>query len=348
MEFVIPIDEVRALSEASSEKGISHSDVIRGVATLKEAQKGDLSFLSLAKYKSELASTKASVVIVPEGMDIEPVEGQLVLFAERPSLALAKVCEFISRQMWVREPSGVHASSIVHPDAEIDPDSYIGPFCVVESGARIAKGVQLHASCLVGKNATIGEDSWLFGRVTLERDTVLGKRVMIHSGAVIGSDGFGYEQTPTGIMKVPQVGNVEVGDDVEIGANTTIDRGRVGPSRIGNGTKIDNQVQLGHNCQIGNYCILCAQVGLAGSTVLEDFVVMGGRSGAAGHLTIGKGAQLAGCAVAFSDVEGGKKYGGNPALPLNAYHRVVAVTRKLPELAKRLQCVESQLLSGDK
>lgn len=344
MEFAIPIDEVRKLSEASAEKGRCAVDSISGIATLKEAKYGDLSFLSLSKYKSEIVECQASVIIVPEGTDVAPGDGQLVLFSDKPSLSLAKVCEFVSREMWVKEPAGVSPTAVVHSEARIDPNAYIGPFCVVESGVEIGENVQLHASCIVGKNTRIGAGSCIHSRVTLVRDTVLGKRVLIHPGVVLGSDGFGYEQTPTGIMKVPQIGNVQIGDDVEIGANTTIDRGRIGPTRIGNGTKIDNQVQLGHNCQIGNYCIICAQVGLAGSTVLEDFVVMGGRSGASGHMTIGKGAQLAGCAVAFADLEGGAKYGGLPAVPLNSYHRIVAVTRKLPDLSKRLARLESQLL----
>ncbi|MCL4171327.1 UNVERIFIED_CONTAM: hypothetical protein GTU68_064825, partial [Idotea baltica] len=217
MEFAIPIDEVRKLSEASAEKGKCETGSITGIATLKEAKSGDLSFLSLPKYKSELAECEASVVIVPEGIEWEPRDGQLVLFSDKPSLALAKVCEYVSRSMWTKEPAGVHPSAVIHSSVKIDPTAYIGPFCVIESGSEIAAGTCIYA------------------RVTLVRDTKIGKRVIVHPGVVLGSDGFGYEQTATGIMKVPQIGSVQIGDDVEIGANTTIDRGRIGPTRIGNG-----------------------------------------------------------------------------------------------------------------
>lgn len=345
MEIKITLDEVRRLSGVSKESGNTEIGLISGIATLSEAKVGDLSFLTSAKFKGQLEGCLASVVIVPEDLDVLPGADQLFLYAKNPSLSIAKVCEVIAAKMWIRKPAGVHPSTYVSPEAIVDETASIGPNCVIESGVNIGANVQVSAGCVIDENVVIGEDSILSSNITLVRGTVVGKRVQIHPGVVLGSDGFGYEPTPQGIYKIPQIGNVIIGDDVEIGANTTIDRGRFGPTRVGMGSKIDNQVQIGHNVQIGNCCILCSQVGIAGSTTIEDFVVMGGRSGASGHIRIGKGAQIAGCGVAFTDLEAGGKYGGTPAVGLMTFHRITAVTQRLPEIFKRMKRLESLIPS---
>lgn len=341
MEFEISIKQVRDTCQPTREVGIQAIDCISGVATLTEAVSGDLSFLSSHKHRSELASTKASVVIVPEDTEQEPKKGQLFLYSKNPSLGIAKVCEIVSAKMWIRKPAGVHASVSIAEGAAVDPTAFIGANCVIDDAAKIGANVQVLSGTFIGEGVTIGDDSVIGPNVTLLRDTVVGNRVRIHPGVVLGSDGFGYEPTSTGIYKVPQVGRVELGDDVEIGSNTTIDRGRLGATYIGAGTKIDNQVQIGHNVKVGQFCILCAQVGIAGSTEIGDFVVMGGRSGASGHLKIGRGAQLAGCSVAFSDLDAGGKYGGSPAVSLMAFHRITAITQRLPDMFKRMKKLES-------
>ena len=214
---------------------------------------------------------------------------------------------------------------------------------MVGGGVKVGPNTQIHAGTVIDDGASIGADCWISSNVSILRDTKIGDRVRLHAGVVLGADGFGYEFNGQQHEKIPHLGWVELDSDVEIGANSSIDRGRLGATFVGQGTKIDNHVQVGHNVSIGKHCILCAQVGIAGSTTIEDFVVFGGRAGASGHLTIGQGSKLAGCAAAFSDLPQNSVSGGTPAIPLNAYQRITVVQRKLPELFKRVQRLESQL-----
>lgn len=317
---------------------------VTGVASLGDAQRGDATFVSSAKYLDDLKKTEASLVVLSKELVLEPKPGQLFLRVDNPSIEIAKLCELISQQMWVKPSPGIHRFANVDPSAQVDRSASIDAFVTVSAGAKVGPGCVIGSGCFIGPACELGEECHLSANVSLERDTVVGNRVRIHAGVVLGSDGFGYEFEEGRHRKVPQVGSVLLGDDVEIGANTTVDRGRFGPTRIGEGSKIDNLVQIGHNVVVGKHNILCAQVGIAGSTVLGDYVVMGGRAGASGHIEIGSGAQLAGQCVAYSDLEGGAKYGGAPAIPLVAYQRITVVTRRLPELFKRLTQLEKQLL----
>ena len=343
MRFELSINEIRASAESVEEAGAFDGQYVHGVATLKEAIDGDLSFLSLAKYVPDLEKTKASVVFVPEDCQLSPQQNQLFLKVKHPNLALARACESIAQSLWPRKPGGLHASSIVDSTAEVDETAYLGPFCVVGGGVKVGPNTQIHAGTVIDDGASIGADCWISSNVSILRDTKIGDRVRLHSGVVLGADGFGYEFNGQEHEKIPHLGWVELDSDVEIGANSSIDRGRLGATFVGQGTKIDNHVQVGHNVSIGKHCILCAQVGIAGSTTIEDFVVFGGRAGASGHLTIGQGSKLAGCAAAFSDLPQNSVSGGTPAIPLNAYQRITVVQRKLPELFKRVQRLESQL-----
>ncbi len=343
MRFELSIDEIKASADVVEESGSFSEKHVQGVATLKEAISGDLSFLSLAKYAPELERTKASVVFVPEDCQLSPQENQLFLKVKHPNLALARACESIAHSLWPRKPAGLHPSSIVADSAEVDDSAHVGPFCVIGEGVKIGPNTQVDAGTIINEAVSVGADCWISSNVSLMRDTKIGDRVRIHAGVVLGADGFGYEFNGQGHEKIPHLGWVEVGSDVEIGANSSIDRGRLGATSVGPGTKIDNHVQVGHNVSIGKHCILCAQVGIAGSTTIEDFVVFGGRAGASGHLTIGQGSKLAGCSAAFSDLPPQSVSGGTPAIPLNAYQRITVVQRKLPELFKRVQRLESQL-----
>ncbi|MDQ8203660.1 UDP-3-O-(3-hydroxymyristoyl)glucosamine N-acyltransferase [Pelagicoccus sp. SDUM812003] len=328
----------------SSYEGELGVRAITGVSSLTEAQTGEACFVSSNKYARELEASKASLVILGEDVEASPKEGQLFLRVEHPSIEIAKLCELIERAMWVKPAPGIHRMAEIADSAEIDPSASIAAFVTIGEGAVVGPRCVIGSGSRIGENCRLGEDCWLGANVSIERDSVLGKRVRIHASTVIGADGFGYEFEAGRHRKVPQIGSVLIGDDVEIGANTTIDRGRFGPTRIGEGTKIDNLVQVGHNCDIGKHCILCAQVGLAGSTTLGNYVVMGARSGAAGHLTIGDGAQLSGECVAYADVQGGGKYGGSPAVSLIAHQRITVLRRRLPDLFRRLKRVEAQLL----
>lgn len=317
---------------------------IFGVASIADAIEGELTFVSSNKFAEELSKSNASVVILGENIEATPRGGQLFLRVENPSIEVAKICEIIAEQMWLRPEPGISRNASVSSQASVDESATIGPFVTIEEGAVIEADCVIGSGSFIGKECRLGEGCHLSANVTLERDTHIGKRVRIHSNAVLGSDGFGYEFQDGAHKKIPQVGSVLVGDDVEIGSNTSIDRGRLGPTRIGEGTKIDNLVQIGHNTVMGKHCMICAQVGIAGSTTLGDYVVMGGRAGASGHIKIGQGAQLAGQCVAFSDLEAGGKYGGAPAVSLVAYQRMTVLQRRLPDISKRLKRIESQIL----
>ena len=319
------------------------SEVVRGLASLAVAGPGDLSFLGNPKYKSEVPATRASVVLLPVGYSGEPLPGQLFLLVENPSVALARVCARIERLLWPAPLAGVHPSAVVAPGAMIAPTATIGPLCVVEAGAQIGERVHLQAQVFVGREARIGDDSWLMPGVVLASECVLGRRVRVQPGAVIGSDGFGYEFSQGRHEKVPQVGHVAVGDDVEIGANSTIDRARFSRTEVGEGTKIDNLVQIAHNVVIGKHCLICAQVGISGSTQLADFVVLGGQAGLAGHLAIGKGAKVGGGAAVTADVPAGIFVNGSPAIPLQLERRLVVLQRRLPDLFKRVDAIEARI-----
>ncbi|MSU69025.1 MAG: UDP-3-O-(3-hydroxymyristoyl)glucosamine N-acyltransferase [Opitutaceae bacterium] len=321
----------------------STSEVVRGLASLAAAGPGDLSFLGNPKYKSEVSATRASVVLLPVGYSGEPSPGQLFLLVENPSVALARVCARIERLLWPAPLAGVHPSAVVAPGAMIAPTATIGPLCVVEAGAQIGERVHLQAQVFVGREARIGDDSWLMSGVVLASECVLGRRVRVQPGAVIGSDGFGYEFSQGRHEKVPQVGHVAVGDDVEIGANSTIDRARFSRTEVGEGTKIDNLVQIAHNVVIGKHCLICAQVGISGSTQLADYVVLGGQAGLSGHLAIGKGAKVGGGAAVTADVPAGIFVNGSPAIPLQLERRLVVLQRRLPDLFKRVDAIEARI-----
>ena len=348
MRIELSIDEIKKRSDALELVGSYSEDFVTGIATLKEARTGDLSFLSSAKHADDLETSAASVVLVPEDFSTDPGQNRLFIKVAHPSLALARSCESIAQSLWPLKPGGIHPSAVVADSASIHEEAFIGPLCVIGENVAIGARTQVNSGSVVDGSCAIGEDCWIGSNVSLARDTRLGDRVRLHAGVVVGADGFGYEFNGAFHEKVPQLGWVEVDSDVEIGANTAIDRGRLGPTLIGQGTKIDNHVQIGHNVKIGKHCILCAQVGIAGSTDIEDFVVFGGRAGASGHITIGKGSKLAGCSAAFTDLDPGSVSGGTPAIPLNAFQRINVLQRKLPDLFKRVRNLESNLGVTDK
>ena len=319
------------------------TDTIRGIAALGSAAPGDLSFLGNAKYKTEVAATRASVVLLPPDYMGEPAAGQLFLLVDNPSVALARLCARIEQQLWPKPAPGIHPSAVVAPTARVAASATIGPLCVVEDEAVIGERTHLQAQVFIGRGTTVGDDSWLGPGVVVQTECALKDRVRLHPGVVIGSDGFGYEFVAGRHEKVPQVGTVIVESDVEIGANTTIDRARFSRSVIGEGTKIDNLVQIGHNTIIGKHCLLCAQAGLSGSTTVEDYVVLAGQVGVAGHLTIGKGVKAGGQAGINADVPAGTYINGTPAIPYQLERRIVVLSRRLPDLFRRVDELERQL-----
>src|SRR5574339_198440 len=274
----------RTLGELASELGGTvigdDSIVIRGVAGIREAQPGDVTFLANSRYEGYLGETRASAVICDRNPRQAPVP---ILQVDHPYLAFQKAVRLFRPELYQPLP-GVHPTAVVSPAAHIGEGASIGPHCTVEAGAKVGARSVLMAGCYVGIQATVGEACLFYPRVVLREECVVGDRCLVHAGAILGADGFGFAFDEGRYHKVPQVGNVIVGDDVEIGANTTVDRATTDSTRIGDGTKIDNLVQIGHNVVIGRHCIIVAQVGISGSTELEDYVTIGGQTGLIGHI----------------------------------------------------------------
>jgi len=342
MKVSFSLQELIAIVQPLAVRGATNATIV-SIASLDAAVSGDLSFLGNPKYRPQVATTKASVVLLPADHAGEPPEGQAWLCVKNPSAALGLICARIEQSLWPKPAAGIHPSAVVASSAKVDPSATVGPLCVVEDDAVVGARTHLQARVHIGRAATVGADCWLMSGVTLSSECELGDRVRLQPGVVIGSDGFGYEFVNGRHEKIPQVGSVVVGNDVEIGANTTIDRARFSRTVIGEGTKIDNLVQIGHNVVIGKHCILCAHVGISGSTTLEDYVVLAGQVGVAGHLTIGKGSRAGGQCGINSSIPPASYITGTPCLPFQKDRRINILRERLPELFKRVDALEQRV-----
>lgn len=312
--------------------------VISGFAPADSAKSGDLTFAENEAYFARARQSAASAILVAEDF---PAETKTLIRVQNARVAFAQVLP-----LFFPEPSftpGIHASAAVAPSAQVDPTAHIGPHCVVGERVKIGPGVVLIAQVYVGDDCSIGEQSRLFPHVTLYRRSHLGKRVRIHAGSVIGADGFGYVFDGTEHRKVPQVGQVQIQDDVEIGANTTIDRAALGSTVICKGTKIDNLVQVAHNVTIGEHSIVVAQVGIAGSTKVGSYVTVAGQVGIAGHLRIGDRVTLAAQSGVMHNIPEGQKWMGSPAQPDRVTKRQLLAIERLPDLLRRVHELERRL-----
>jgi len=334
--------DIQAITQPKRLLGAT-TETVRGIAALGSAEPGELAFLGTAKYRAEVPATRASVVLLPLGYEGEPKPNQLFLLVDNPSVALARLCARIEQLLWPKPAPGIHPSASVAPGANVAASATIGPLCVVEAGAGIGAHSHLQAQVFVGRGAQVGEHCWLMPGSMVAAECVLRDRVRLQPGVVIGSDGFGYEFVAGRHEKIPQVGVVLIENDVEIGANSTVDRARFSRTVIGEGTKIDNLVQVAHNVVIGRHCILCAQVGISGSTTLGDYVVLGGQAGVAGHLTIGQGAKAGGGAAIVSHVAPGAFVNGSPAIPYMLERRIAILQQRLPDLFRRFDALEAQI-----
>ena len=317
-----------------------YSGEISGIASLAEAREGDLSFYNNQKYLEAFKESSASVYLVPKSMDLEIPGEKCLIFVEDPSYELAKICRKIELSLIEVPAKGIHPSAVVHPSAQISENASIGPLCCIEANA-VVEDVVLMSHVSVGQNAKVSSGSILFSHVSIGSYSVIGKRNRLHSGSVIGADGYGYVQIDGKSERIPQIGFVETEADVDIGANTTIDRARIGKTVIGEGTKIDNLVQIGHNVKIGKNCLLVSQVGIAGSTVIEDNVIFAGKSGAAGHLKIGANSVIGGMGLVINSLEPNSSVIGYPAIKNNLYWRLQSLNRKLPDLFKRFKDLQA-------
>jgi UDP-3-O-[3-hydroxymyristoyl] glucosamine N-acyltransferase len=312
---------------------------IRRVARIEDAGPGDLTFLANPKYASKLAGTRASAVIMNGEEAAAPCA---VIRSASPYLTFAKAAQVLAPPQHVA--AGIHAQAAVAPDADVDPSATVGAFAVIGSGASVGARTIVHPHVVIGDGTSIGTDCILHAHVSIRERCTIGSRVIVQNGAVIGSDGYGFAPRPDGSHeKIPQTAPVVIEDDVEIGANTTIDRPAVGETRIKTGTKIDNLVQVGHGVVLGRNVLLAAQVGIAGSTVIGDNATFGGQAGAAGHLTIGHRVKAAARSAIFASVEDEAFVSGTPAIDSDDWKKSSAVFRKLPELRRQLRALEERL-----
>lgn len=315
-----------AVVDAAQAKAPPRRLMFAGVAPLQAAQPDQVSFLDNRKYVAALDATRAGAVIVHPDLAARVPSTSVAIVTTEPHPAWARVATLFF-PLPPAKP-GIHPNAIVAPDAEIDPTAEIGPLSVIGSGVRIGPRCRIAPLAVIGDGVIMGRDCRIGTHASISH-ALLGDRVVLYPGARVGQDGFGFAVTPDGFITVPQLGRAILEDDVEVGSNSTVDRGSLHDTVIGAGTRLDNLVQIGHNCRIGRCCVLVAQVGVSGSTVLEDFVMLGGQAGIAGHLKIGKGARISAQAGVIGDVPAGAAYMGFPAEPSRAFLRGVATLRRL-------------------
>jgi UDP-3-O-[3-hydroxymyristoyl] glucosamine N-acyltransferase len=308
---------------------------VTGVGTLDQAGPDQASFLANMRYQGALASSRAAVVFVPESTTADVYGDRPVIVTADPYLAFARL-----QRHFYPQPTGSgerHASAVIAASARIADDADIGPQAVIGANAIIGPGSVIGPGVVVGDHVRIGASCLLHANVVVAHGCQLGDRVILQAGAVIGADGFGYAWSGSEHVKIPQTGRVVLEDDVEIGANSCIDRGALGDTIIRRGVKLDNLIQVGHNVEIGAYSIMASQVGISGSTRIGQGCQVGGQAGIAGHLKIGDGCKLAAKTGVMSDLEAGGMYGGMPAMPHRTWLKISALTERLPEIWKRVR-----------
>ena len=347
----IKISEIASKLGADVINAPSEEAFINGLAALAEAGPQDLSFFHHEKYLNDLRTTEAGAVLVPEGLN-EVIEQVPLIKVKSPSLAFNEIAKELYESDGEQKNLGVHETAVIGDDVKIDSNSVsIGPHVVVGSGTKIGKGSVISAGVRIGSEVNIGEDCTLFPNVVVYNNSMISNRVIIHGGSVIGSDGFGYEFDGSTHQKIVHFGHVEIGSDVEIGANCTIDRGRFGKTLIGEGTKIDNLCQVGHNVIIGKHCIIVADTAIGGSSKIGDYVTMAAQVGIAGHLEVGAHSVLVARTGVTKSLPGGEPgkpvfYSSFPAGPHEVKRKEMVYPRKIPKVLSRLKSIEDRLSKG--
>ncbi|WP_428939094.1 UDP-3-O-(3-hydroxymyristoyl)glucosamine N-acyltransferase [Fontivita pretiosa] len=334
--------EIAALLEVALPGAAEGQRAIRGVASLAEAGPDDLSYLASDAHLGQFRGTAAGAVIVQKRVKLPPNPRPVVLWVEDADLALARVLRLFAPPV-PRPPPGIDPSASVAPAAVLGDKVAIGHHVVVGQRSRIGAGTVLHAGVVIGEDVVIGQDCEIFPNVVIRERVTIGNRVIIHAGTIIGTDGFGYRWDGSQHVKIPQIGTIVIEDDVELGSCVCVDRAKTGVTRIGRGTKIDNLVQIAHNCVIGPHCIIVGQVGLAGSVTLGEGVVLGGQTAVRDHITIGDGAAAAARSAIHEDVEPKMVVSGMPALPHRQSLREQAALRRLPDLVAQVRKLQEEL-----
>jgi len=306
---------------------------------IQVATSDEISFISNPKYLKFAESTGAAALIVPEDLEIN---FQNLLRTSNPKQAMLKALQLLNHEERLLHP-GVHATAVVHPSVLIPNSVEIGSGVFIDENVKLGENILIEANTVIGSGCVLGDGIRLYPNVVLYEDSILGQNCIIQSGSVIGSDGFGFAVEAGKIEKIPQTGNVILGDEVEIGANCAIDRGSIGPTTIGDGTKLDNLVHIAHNVRIGKNCFLTAQIGIAGSTDLGDRVQMGGQSGIIGHVEIGDDVSIASRGGVTHNIPDGTMVSGFPARPHRDELKIEAILKKLPELYKTVKMLEKQV-----
>ncbi|MCD4820446.1 MAG: UDP-3-O-(3-hydroxymyristoyl)glucosamine N-acyltransferase [Candidatus Cloacimonetes bacterium] len=332
-KFNLSLSLEQIKSKSGAELVLRNNVTLNNVAELSEANRNSICFFENAKYLDELKNSKAGLIFVPLDFDITQNEKVNFALIEKPYF---KFMELV--QIWIalgkKEVNTIAETAFIAQSAEVGENVSLGTGVVIEENVNIGSNTVIEANCVIKNETNIGENCHLYPNVTIYDDTKIGNNVVLHTGCVIGADGFGYFFQDNKQIKIPQVGNVTISDFVEIGANTTIDRATIGSTSIGEGTKLDNLVQIGHNCKIGRDTIICAQVGLAGNTEIGDLVFVAGQVGAAGHLKIGDRAMIGAQAGVSKSVPEGAKYFGTPATDARLQKRMMISQKKLPDFFK--------------
>ena len=330
--------EIVALTGAVARGDVTPDRRISGIAPLDRASPGDLSFIQNPKFAAQFAATRAGICFSTERFAAKAPGHVAVLVTPTPFRAFVTVAQALypgaMRPSSLFEASGVSPSALVHSSARLEPGVMINPAAVIGPRAEIGAGTVIAPGAVIGPDVRIGRDCVIGAGATIVH-TLIGDRVIVHAGARIGQDGFGYVPGAAGHGKIPQIGRVIIQDGVEIGANATIDRGAIRDTVIGEGTKIDNLVQIAHNVEIGRHCVLAAHTGISGSCTIGDYVMMGGRVGLADNITVGSGAMIGAAAGVMTDIPAGEKWVGVPAMPMKEFFKGVAAVRKLAGQGRR-------------
>lgn len=313
---------------------------IDALTMLGQGRPGAMTFVGEAKYASEWADSAASAALVSEGIELDPGPGKALIVVDNADLAMAKALELFTPPDPQPAP-GVHPTAVIDPSATLGRDTTVGPWCVIGPGVTLGDGCVLHPRVSIYDDAVIGDHCTFWPGVVIRERCTVGDRCRFHANAVIGTDGFGYRAGEVngqpGIVKVPHLGHVQIGSDVELGACCAIDKGKFTPTIVGDGSKLDNHVQIGHNCVIGRMVMISGCTGVAGSVTIGDGAMLGGQGAIADHVTIGPGAQLAGGIQLFHDVPAGQRWAGSPGKPIGVVAREKIAIAKLPELMKQVK-----------
>lgn len=336
------IKDILGIFDNPEVKGDTEREV-SAISSLEEAKFSDLSFLGNKKYASLVPSSKAGAILLPKDYSGDLPENSTLIYVKDPSLELAKICGLIEQYLWPKPKPGIHPSAVIDPTASVASTATIGANVVIKEHAKVGERAHIQANNYIGKGAIIDDDALIMPNAVIMDYCQVGKRSRIQPGAVIGSDGYGYVYLDGEHKRVPQVGKVVIEDDVDVGANTTIDRARFDKTLIGAGTKIDNLVQIAHNVRIGKACLIVSQAGISGSTKLGNFCILGGQVGLVGHISLGDGAKVGAQSGINHDIEAGQYVRGTPAYPFMTAHKLDILKEKLPDLFSRLKDVEKHL-----